>query len=193
METGRLFHRERCCLVVIDVQDYFLNKLPEAERAPLVARIGWLMRTARALEIPLVATAEDIVQDGPMVAALTELLPAGQKVFDKRIFGLGDQPDIAAAIRATGRNEFVLVGMETDVCVAHSALGLTAAGYKVAAIEDACASPGANHAAGLARMRDAGVIVTNAKGIFYEWVRDLAIHAKVLAEIGRETPPGVTL
>jgi nicotinamidase-related amidase len=114
-------------------------------------------------------------------------------VFDKRIFGLGDQADIAAAIRATGRSEFVLAGMETDVCVAHSALGLMAAGYKVAAIADACGSPEPHHTAGLARLRDAGITVTDAKGIFYEWVRDLAVHAKVLGAIGREAPPGVTL
>jgi nicotinamidase-related amidase len=188
-----MFHRTRSCLVVIDVQDYFLKKLPEAERAPLVARIAWLMRVARALDIPMVATAEDIPQDGPLVEALTALLPSGQKVFDKRIFGLGDQADIAAAIRATGRSEFVLVGMETDVCVAHSALGLTAAGYKVGVIDDACASPGRNHAAGLLRLRDAGIVVTNTKGIFYEWVRDLAVHGQVLGAIGREPPPGVTL
>ncbi|HVZ02968.1 MAG TPA: isochorismatase family protein [Dongiaceae bacterium] len=188
-----LFHHARSCLVVIDVQDYFLNKLPEAERAPLVARIAWLMRVAGALDIPIVATAEDIPQDGPLVEALSGLLPAGRKVFDKRIFGLMDQPDIAAAVAATGRSEFVLAGLETDVCVAHSALGLLAAGHKVAAVEDACASPGANHGAGIARMRGAGVVVTQAKGIFYEWVRDLAVHARVLAAIGRETPPGVTL
>jgi nicotinamidase-related amidase len=188
-----MFHHSRSCLVVIDVQDYFLNKLPEAERAPLVARIAWLMRVARALDVPMVATAEDIPNDGPLVEALTKLLPAGQKVFDKRIFGLCDQPDIAAAIRATGRGEFVLVGLETDVCVAHSALGLMAAGYKVAVIDDASGTPGANHIAGLRRLRDAGITVTNAKGIFYEWVRDLAVHGKILNAIGREVPPGVTL
>jgi nicotinamidase-related amidase len=188
-----MFHRTRSCLVVIDVQDYFLNKLPEAERAPLVARIAWLMRVAGALDIPMVATAEDIPRDGPLVEDLSALLPAGQKVFDKRIFGLGDQPDIAAAIRATGRSEFVLVGMETDVCVAHSALGLTAAGYKVGVVADACASPGPNHDAGLLRLRDAGIVVTNTKGMFYEWVRDLAVHGRVLDAIGRAPPPGVTL
>ncbi len=188
-----LFHHSRSCLVVIDVQDYFLMKLPEAERGPLVARIAWLMRVARALDLPIVATAEDIPNDGPLVAALASLLPAGQPVFDKRVFGLTGQLDIAAAIRATDRSEFVLVGLETDVCVAHSALGLHAAGYKVAVIEDASGSPGPNHANGIRRLRDAGVAVTNAKGIFYEWVRDLAVHGQVLAAIGRETPPGVSL
>jgi nicotinamidase-related amidase len=193
MESGKLFDRDRCCLVVIDVQDYFLNKLPEAARAPLVARIAWMMRVARALAIPIVATAEDVARDGPLVPALAALLPEGQGAFDKRIFGLTGQPDIAAAIVATGRSEFVLVGLETDVCVAHSALGLAETGHRVAVIDDCCASPSPNHEAGLRRLRDAGVTVTNAKGMFYEWVRDLAVHSQVLGAIGREPPAGVTL
>src|SRR4029450_194983 len=54
-----LIERERSCLIVIDVQQYFLDKLPLHERGPLVQRMAWLMRVARALEIPLIATAED--------------------------------------------------------------------------------------------------------------------------------------
>jgi nicotinamidase-related amidase len=188
-----LIARDDCALLVIDVQDYFLNKLPESERAPLVARIGWLMRVAQALTIPVIATAEDIARDGPLVPALSALLPAGQTVFDKRVFGLCGQPDIVDAVRETGRGSFVLVGLETDVCVAQSALGLAVAGHRVAVIDDACASPAPNHAAGLRRLRDAGIIVTNTKGIFYEWVRDLAVHGKVLGAIGRAPPPGVIL
>jgi nicotinamidase-related amidase len=193
MTAHALIARDDCALLVIDVQDYFLNKLPEAERGPLVARIGWLMRVAQVLKIPILATAEDIARDGPLVPALSALLPRGQSPFDKQVFGLYDQADIAEAVRAMDRGTLVLVGLETDVCVAHSALGLAAAGHRVAVIDDACGSPVPNHAAGLRRLRDAGVVVTNTKGIFYEWVRDLPTHGTVLGAIGREPPPGVTL
>jgi nicotinamidase-related amidase len=193
MTTDMLFHRARSCLVVIDVQQYFLAKLPLGERAPLVARIAWLMRVARALEIPIIATAEDIAQDGPLVPELASLLPEGQAVFDKMVFGLYDQADIRAAVAASGRSEFVLVGLETDVCIAHSALGLAAAGYRIAVLEDGCASPPPHHAAGLARLRDAGVTVTTIKGMHYEWVRDLATLAKLKAATGKELPAGLTL
>jgi nicotinamidase-related amidase len=138
---SRLFQRDLSCLIVIDVQEYFLNKLPAGLVAPLVARIAWLLRVAGALDIPIIATAEDIAANGGLIPELVETLPAGTKVFDKMIFGLNDQPDIRAAVTATGRAEFVLVGLETDVCVAHSALGLAAAGHRVAVVEDACGSP----------------------------------------------------
>jgi nicotinamidase-related amidase len=193
MQDGGLFHRDTSCLVVIDVQQYFLAKLPLDQRASLVARIGWLMRVAQALQVPIIATAEDIANDGPLVPELAGLLPEGQTVFDKLTFGLHDQADIRAAVAASGRKEFVLVGLETDVCIAHSALGLASAGYRVAVLDDGCGSPPPHHAAGLGRLRDAGVTVTTIKGLYYEWVRDLATLGQVKAAIGAELPAGLTL
>jgi nicotinamidase-related amidase len=192
-DPDRLFHRDRSCLLVIDVQQYFLDKLPLDQRAPLVARIGWMTRVAQALGIPIVATAEDIAANGPLVPELAALLPAGQPVFDKMVFGLYDQPDIRTAIIATARRECVLVGLETDVCIAHSAFGLAAAGYRVVALEDGCGSPAPHHEAGLRRLRDGGITVTTLKGMFYEWVRDLATLARLRAEIGRDLPSGLSL
>jgi nicotinamidase-related amidase len=190
---SKLFHRDQSCLLVIDVQQYFLDKLPLDQRAPLVARIGWFMRVAKGLEIPVIATAEDIAKDGPLVPELSAQLPQGATVFDKRVFGAMGQADIREAVLATGRKEFVLVGLETDVCIAHSAMGLAELGHRVAVIADGCASPPPHHEAGLRRLRDGGVLVTTMKGIFYEWVRDLATLKTLYAKIGRELPPGLTL
>ena len=193
MSAELLFHRDRSCLLVIDVQPYFLNKLPAGAVMPLVTRIAWLMRVARALQIPIIATAEDIAANGTMVPALLAELPPGQTVFNKMIFGLADQADIRAAVTASGRSECVLVGLETDVCIAHSALGLAAAGHRVAVVADACGSPPPHHEAGLRRVRDVGITVTNTKGMHYEWVRDLATLSALRAEIGKDLPPGLTL
>jgi nicotinamidase-related amidase len=188
-----LFERDKSCLVVIDVQQYFLDKLPAGLAGPLVARIAWFMRVARGLDIPIIATAEDIADNGTLVPDLVEQLPPGTPIFDKMIFGLHQQADIRAAVEASGRSQFVLVGLETDVCVAHSALGLAAAGHRVAVIADACGSPPPHHEAGLRRIRDAGILVTTLKGMHYEWVRDLATLKRLKAAIGPERPAGMTL
>jgi nicotinamidase-related amidase len=189
----RLISRDLSCLVVIDVQQYFLDKLPLGWRMPLVARIGWLMRVARALEIPIIATAEDIANDGPMVPDLMKELPDGTVVHDKMVFGLTGQASILDDVKRTGRSEFVLVGLETDVCIAHSAIGLMEQGYSVAVIADATASPPPHHDAGLKRIAAAGGIITNTKGIHYEWVRDLAALGVLRQKIGTELPEGLTL
>ena len=195
--NGRgLVELERSCLVVVDVQQYFLDKLPAAERGALVQRIGWLMRIARLLEIPLIATAEDIARDGPLLPELAELMPAGSPIFDKMIFGLCAQPDIRAAVSseaAGGRDQFVMIGLETDVCISHSAFGLAEAGYHPFVIDEACASPAPHHEHGLRRLRDAGIAVTSLKGIFYEWVRDLETLGRIRKQVNEPLPPGLTL
>ena len=191
--NGYLIERARSCLLAVDVQQYFLDKLPPHERGPLVQRMAWLMRVARALDIPIIATAEDVERNGPLVPALAGLLPVGTSTYDKMIFGLMSQPDIRAAVDATGRDCFVLIGLETDVCIAHSALGLSAAGHRAVVIDDACASPPPHHDHGLRRLRDAGIIVTSVKGIFYEWVRDLATYHRLKPELNVALPEGLTL
>ena len=88
----------------------------------------------------------------------------------KPVFGLAACPEVMGDVRASSRRTVVLVGLETDVCVAHSALGLLELGYAVAVVADATGSPGTAHQFGLERMRDAGVAVLGAKNLYYEWV-----------------------
>ncbi len=94
-------------------------------------------------------------------------------VFDKVIFGLAHQPDILAAVERTGRKTTVLIGLETDVCVMHSAIGLLGQGYRVAVVADATDTPAPGQEIGLKRMQSAGAIIVNMKGLFYEWLRTI--------------------
>ncbi len=48
-----------CVLVVIDIQDHFLAKLPPQRAKHLVNRVGWLVEVAKVLKVPTVVTAED--------------------------------------------------------------------------------------------------------------------------------------
>lgn len=185
---------EQSCLVVIDVQKYFVEKLPAEARSPLVARIAWLVAVAKELAIPVIATVEDLARNGGTVAPLAEVLhDAGAPTFDKHTFGLAGQADILRAVGAAGRRQCVLAGLETDVCVSQSALGLAAQGFEVFAVEDACASPAPDHAAGLRRMQMAGVTLLRTKGLYYEWVRTLLVHRRVQAAAAALRPSDLAL
>jgi nicotinamidase-related amidase len=158
-------------LLVIDAQSAFLDKLPPDEGQRLLGRICWLIRVAHCLGVPLVVTAEDIPALGGVHPQVADVLPPDTPVHNKMVFGLAADPEILAAVERTGRNTAVLVGLETDVCVAQSAIGLLSNGYRVAALADATGSPGTGHAFGLERMRDAGALVLGYKGLYYEWLR----------------------
>lgn len=159
-------------LVIIDVQDAFLDKLPGQQSTRLLNNICWLIALAQWRQIPLVVTAEELPAQ-PLAPRLVDALPANMPIFDKAIFGLADQPDILAAVAQTGRKTAVLVGLETDVCVMHSAIGLLGQGYRVAVVTDAVGTPAPGQEIGLNRMQRGGAIMVNKKSLFYEWLRTI--------------------
>ena len=71
-------------------------------------------------------------------------------------------------------------------------LGLRAAGYRVAVVTDACGSPPPNHEHGMLRLRDAGIMLTSLKMMFYEWTRGLETASRVKAELDPPFPSGLT-
>ncbi|MFI0213950.1 isochorismatase family protein [Streptomyces lydicus] len=112
----------------------------------------------------------------------------------KNAFAAWDNPDIAAAIEATGRTTRVLVGIETDICVAHSAIQLHHAGKRVAVVDDATYSPGRAHDRGLRRLADRGIELLSTKELFYDWVRTIE-YANAFHDTHADLPlpPGVRL
>jgi nicotinamidase-related amidase len=193
----RLIERDDSVLVVIDAQRGFADRAGDGAGAgaAVVDRIAWLAGVATALGVPTVVTEEDPARNGPTAAAiLGRLLVGTPPPFVKPVFGLADVPEILAALEATGRRTTVLTGFETDVCVAHSALGLLDHGFLVAVVADATGSPGAMHEHGIRRMSDAAVTVVHAKGVYYEWVRTLAAAVGFEAEHpDLAGPPGFSL
>jgi nicotinamidase-related amidase len=168
----RLLDVDDSVLCVIDVQPGFVGKIRETEgRGPFVQRVVWVTALATALGVPAVVTEEEPDRNGPTLAEIVERLRDPTPRYTKPTFGLADVPEILAAVETTERRTAVLVGMETDVCVAHSALGLLDRGYRVVVVRDAVLAPGDAHDDGIERMRAAGVASIGAKGLLYEWAR----------------------
>ena len=181
-----LLDRDDCVLVVIDAQPAFfagrgLDAAEHERAAEALRRAAWLARVARAYAIPAVVTEEEPERHGRTDPAILEAVD-GAQVFVKPSFGLAGAADIAEAVRATGRRTAVLVGFETDVCVAQSAVGLADLGLRAVVVDDATSSPGEMHQRGLDRLAGTGVERNHAKGVAYEWARTVA-DAAVLERV----------
>jgi nicotinamidase-related amidase len=179
-----LVDRDDCVLIVVDAQAGFFGESDEARVA--LARLTWLAGVASKLGLPAVLTEEDPPRNGPTYARCAELFPDSPALV-KPTFGLTGTPEIVDRIEDTGRGTTVLVGFETDVCVAQSAIGLKERGLRVVVVEDAVWSPGEMHNRGLARMTAEGVELNHCKGLAYEWVRTVdearsVVHAPELGE-----------
>jgi nicotinamidase-related amidase len=164
-------------LLVIDAQqEFYPASRADVDRAALgemLRRAAWVTAVAERLGVPVVVTEEDAALNGATADVIREALPKGAPVLPKWTFGAPGNPDILAAIEATGASTAVLIGLETDVCIAHSALGLKELGKRVVAVHDAVFSPGAAHANGLGRLERAGVELVSAKELAYDWLRTL--------------------
>jgi nicotinamidase-related amidase len=169
-------------LIVVDAQEGFYSDLPveESDRArEALARMTWLARVARRLGVPAVLTEEDPERNGATFAPIAGIYPDAPALI-KPTFGLTGTPEIIERVEGTARSTAVLVGFETDVCVAQSAIGLKERGMRVVVVEDAVFSPGEMQARGLARMSAEGVELNHCKGLAYEWTRTLGESRSVL-------------
>jgi nicotinamidase-related amidase len=193
-----LIPRAESLLLLVDVQDGFYgparDDVDRAELDRVVDVCAWVAGVAAAVGVPTVATEEDAARNGPTATRVAARLGDTAEVLPKPVFAAGDNPPILAAIERHARAVVVLAGLETDVCVAHSALSLLDRGFRVAAVSDALYSPGAAHAHGIARLQASGVELLSAKELFYDWTRTLADSRATLAahpELAR--PPGFAL
>jgi nicotinamidase-related amidase len=186
---------EDSILIVIDIQESFLVKYPSEERDLLVSRIEWLISVAVKLNVPVLAMAEDTNKCGSIVPSIQKKLPAGTQIYNKMVFGLAHDLNILAAVKNANRKTTVLVGLETDVCVAHSAIGLIQNGFQVVVVVDATNSPGSAHEIGLERMKGAGVLAISVKGLYYDWIRTVDRNNKFWKKHSKEIggPRGITL
>jgi len=184
-------------LIVIDMQDSFLDKYDDAKTQSITAKVAWLIQIAQYLDVPIVAMGEDIDKVGSLTGVVCEALPKNTTIYSKDYFSMADNPEIFAALEATKRMTAILVGMETDVCVAQSALGLMKKGYQVVALKDAIATTEADENTGLSRMHDAGAVISSVKALYYEWMRSVhscvALHENTKRLNGLKPPSCLVL
>src|SRR5215475_9086985 len=126
---------ESSALVVIDVQDKLLVKIPTGPA--MVRNTAFLLDVAALLGVPARATEQYPKGLGPTTAELARRLPSPPPA--KTAFSCCGAGTFLEELEMLRRPNVVLVGMETHVCVAQTALDLIAAGLHVHLAVDALA------------------------------------------------------
>ena len=166
---------DNVAVLVIDVQPYFLEGWMAGATEPLLARLEFLLGTARVHRLPVLATFEIPVETKGWLPERLERLfpPEGQRLV-KDSFGCCGETPIHAAIAATGRECIAVAGGETDVCVLQSVLGILGMGKRVMLLEDALFSSEPNVGPAIRRMEAAGAIPATVKSFEYELRRTVS-------------------
>ena len=165
-----LLDRERAALVVIDVQTVLLEHIWEKEK--LVRNIGYMMDVARIHHLPTIVTEHNPQGLGPTdeaVKAKLEETGLGYKPLTKNIFSCCGHADFLDAVGSTGREQVILTGMESHICVSQTALDLLHHGFEVHVVEDAVrARWESSHRVAIEKMRQAGAIICDWEMAAYE-------------------------
>ena len=158
---------ERTALVVIDLQEKLLPAIAQRER---VLRNGvLLLNLANVLALPVVLTTQYQRGLGPTVPEVLAAAP-GVAPLDKTSFGCFGSPEFLDRLKALGgRDQLVVAGIESHICVAQTVLGALERGYTVHVASDAVGSRSEeNRAVGMSRMERAGALVSSTEMAIYE-------------------------
>ncbi len=72
---------------------------------------------------------------------------------------------------AEGRDQIVIVGIETHVCVLQTVLDLIAEGARPFVVAEAVAARnGRDHETAMDRMRDSGACIITVESVLFEWL-----------------------
>ena len=155
-------------LVIIDMQTRLLTAMQQEAMQAVIKNCGILSQAAAMLEVPVIISEQYSKGLGNTVPELLEFLP-NIKAVEKLTFSCMAEPKFNRQL-TRDHSQVIVAGMESHICVLQTALDLQNS-KQVFVAEDAIISRSpANKANALARMREAGCIISNTESIVFEWL-----------------------
>jgi len=164
---------DNAALVLVDHQIGLMTGVRDISIAELKHNVVSLAKAAKALKLPIVVTttARDSMW-GPALPELVEALP-GVEIIDRPWVNAYDCPMVVDAIEATGRRKLIFAGISLEVCAAFPAMTAVARGLDAYVAVDASGTfSETKRQAGLLRMIEAGVIVSDYATLMVEILKD---------------------
>jgi nicotinamidase-related amidase len=166
---------ENAALILIDHQVGLMTGVRDYATGELKHNVVALAKAAKALRLPIIitTTAQDSMW-GPTFPELVEALP-GFPIIDRSSVNAFDDPKVAQAITAIGRKKLIFAGISLEVCAAFPAITAIGMGLDAYVAVDASGTfSETKRQAGLLRMLQAGVIVSDYATLMVEILKDNA-------------------
>ncbi len=157
-----MLERSRTALVVVDVQEAFRRAVPDF--GEVARKAATLLEGARILGVPAIVT-EQYPKGLGRTAEEGGL--DGEPVIEKTVFAAS----CAEGFDLDGRDQALVCGIESHVCVSQTAHDLLDRGLEVHVARDAVSSrTEENREVGVHKMEEAGAIVTSVETALFELV-----------------------
>jgi nicotinamidase-related amidase len=159
--------RTRAALLVVDIQDRLLPAMPAEALADVMRNSAILIQAAARLGLPIVVSQQYPRGLGPTNQAIEDALAASGAAihrFDKLEFSAAAAPEFQALAPGLARDQWIVCGMETHVCVYQTARDLVARGWATHVCADAvCSRTAKNYQLGLGLMERTGAVITSTE------------------------------
>lgn len=161
-----MLEQNNCALLLVDVQGKLAQIVKDSEM--LHQKIIQLIKGLQMLNIPIVWVEQNpdkLGSTSPEIAALLK----NQHAIPKMTFSVMETEAVAQAIEATGKQQILLAGIESHICIYQTAKALKQLNYTVEIVTDAVSSrTESNHHLALKRLAMEGIPLTTVEMALYE-------------------------
>lgn len=163
--------RQDAAVFIIDVQEKLLPIMPKPEE--LIKHNEILLRLAKSYSLPTFYTEQYPKGLGGTAEALDSLLKELHSVYASKTAYNGLTTEILEGLKKTGRNQVIIGGIETHICVYQTTRSLLQKGYEVIINEDAVGSRfPENKTNALNLFTQMGAVVMNTETIMFDLMGD---------------------
>lgn len=170
--NSKLCHAEQSQLLIIDIQERLASAMPADVLESVIKNNNILIQAAKQLNIPIIHSEQYPKGLGNTVATISEHLTETPRI-TKTSFSCSNAEGFHDLIAKQKRQQIIITGIESHICVLQTALQLQHHGYTVYVVEDAiCSRKKFNHKNAIKRLRQSGVIISNVESVLFEWLKD---------------------
>jgi nicotinamidase-related amidase len=160
---------DKCALVVIDIQGKLAQLMYRKES--LFENAQKLIKGFQVLGVPIVVTEQYPKGLGPTIPEIAGLFPDFRPLPKVAFSCCGDE-GFQREIRALNRQQILICGIETHVCVYQTTVDLLASRHHVEVVADVVSSRTADdRQTGLQRMLDEGARITSVEMALFELMK----------------------
>ncbi len=173
---NNLFTADNSALLLIDHQVGTMQLIKNIPLETVKRNTLALAKTAKILEMPVILTSsQETNVQGPLMPELEEILPQSfaNRIQRAGIVNAWVDRNFKAAVEKTGRQNLIMAGVTTDVCLVFPSISACQEGYQVQAVMDASGSPyEISEEMTRRRMENEGVVLTATNTIMAELAQD---------------------
>ena len=171
MTHPKILDKAATAVVVVDIQEAFRNAIPDF--ALVASRVSMAVRGFQILGVPVLVTEQYPKGLGKTAEEIQLVLNEDTMVIEKTAFSACEAGEFVAHLDRLKTRQVVLCGLETHICVSQTAHDLLERGFDVhVLIECVCSRFEHDKQAGLAKMRQSGVVPSSMEMAFFELMRD---------------------